>query len=315
VGLASGGAATQLTRMSSYAYTAYGVTVQVPFPCPALATARADTTPDIVVQEGVVPGGLPSPAMTDRRWDAEPSRFLLRGGRHAGRFLVDGEKITLQRHPNADDSALASAFSREVLAAVLRHRGMLVLHAAAVMTPGGVVVIAGPSGAGKSTTLAALLARGCAMLADEVAVMRLNDNGDVEVLAGPSELRLTEVAARDLGLPPMGDAIRPRPRMKVPVSPGANLAVAPGKLAGLCVLQIRPGPKLRTRVLSGSEKFEALQNCFYGPLFAEEHPAMFPLCRAVVGQVDIRLIERPAERWSLPAVSDIVLRVASVAAI
>jgi hypothetical protein len=262
----------------------------------------------------VVPGGLPSPALTDQRWDAEPSRFLLRGGRRAGRFLVDGEKITLQRNPHAEDSVLASAFSHQVLAAVLRHRGLLVLHAAAVMTPGGGVVIAGPSGAGKSTTLAALLARGCAMIADEVVVMGLNDDGDVEVLTGPSELRLTEVAARGLDLAPMGEASGPRPRMKVPVSPGKNVAVAPGRLAGLCVLQIRAGPKLRTRALSGSEKFEALQNCFYGPLFAEEHPAMFPLCRAVVGQVEIRLIERPAERWSLPAVSDIVLGVAGEAA-
>jgi hypothetical protein len=160
----------------SYTYHAYGLTIRVPFACPALTpsdagsvTAAADV---VVVRENPVPRRLRAPQLGEASWDAAPGSFLLRGGKRAGRFLVEGDAVTFERNSGCDDAILARYFTDRVLAAVLRHRGLLVLHANAVEAPDGAIVIAGESGTGKSTTLAALLDRGCRMLSDDVTALR-----------------------------------------------------------------------------------------------------------------------------------------------
>ena len=55
-----------------------------------------------------------------------------------------------------------------VLAFVLRLRGVVTTHASSVSVDGKAVAFIGPQGAGKSTTAAALLARGCNVLTDDV---------------------------------------------------------------------------------------------------------------------------------------------------
>jgi hypothetical protein len=59
--------------------------------------------------------------------------------------------------------------------------------------------VAGQSGAGKSTTLAALIARGCAMLFDDVTALALTTGGQVEVMPGTAQLYLSEAAVSGLG--------------------------------------------------------------------------------------------------------------------
>ena len=58
-----------------------------------------------------------------------------------------------------------------VLGAVLRQRGVICLHGSVVSWEGQAAVLLGSKGAGKSTTATALLEHGCAMLADDVAVI------------------------------------------------------------------------------------------------------------------------------------------------
>jgi hypothetical protein len=292
--------------VGTYSYAVYGLTVRVGFPCPGLTEAPASAPPDIVVTEGIVPRRLDSAVAGDDWWDGEPGRFLLRGGPRAGRFLIDGDHVTLQRNPQAEERMLADLFCTEVLAAVLRHRGMLVLHANAAMTPRGVVAIAGESGAGKSTTLAALLSRGCTMLADDLTVVRVTGNGDLEVLPGSAHVPLTEESARNLGLPvpEPGQLWR---RAKAPFAAQDSMAAAPGRLTAVRLLTIHEGSTLRVTRLRGAEKFVALQDCFYGPLFEADHPGLFALLAAAVARVEVCRIERPADRWSIDEVIDAVL--------
>jgi hypothetical protein len=75
-----------------------------------------------------------------------------------------------------------------VLPSVLRLRGMLCLHGAVVDIRGAAVVLLGEKGAGKSTCAAALLARGCSLVADDAAV--LDDRQGFSVRAGYPRLRL-----------------------------------------------------------------------------------------------------------------------------
>ncbi|MBI5301185.1 MAG: hypothetical protein HY868_03540 [Chloroflexi bacterium] len=291
-----------------HTYTVYDLTIQTTFACPALPRAPRETTPDIIVTEGATPRELAAPVATGKIWQAEPGRFLWRGGARAGRFLVEGgTRVTLQRSPTAEDEMLALHFLDSVLAAILRQRGMLVLHANAAVTPAGAVAISGESGAGKSTTLAALVARGCAMLTDDITALRLGHDGRVEALPGVPQLHLTEDAADGLGCDIVGLPRNKWRRMKAAVPAHRAMALEPAPLRALYLLQPRDGDGLRVQPLTGAEKFDVVQTCIYGPLLPQEHPGQFPLFAALVEQATVFRLERPTERWSVDDVVDTIL--------
>ncbi len=63
-----------------------------------------------------------------------------------------------------------------VLGFVLRSRGVLALHASAVVVDTAAVLLVGSQGAGKSTTAAALVMRGCLALSDDLSALELTAN-------------------------------------------------------------------------------------------------------------------------------------------
>jgi hypothetical protein len=295
----------------SYTYHAYGLTIRVPFACPALTppdTGSVVAGVDVVVQERPVPRQLSAPWAGEASWDAAPGLFLLRGGPRAGRFLVEGSTVAFERNSGCDDAVLARYFTDQVLAAVLRHRGLLVLHANAVAAPDGVIVIGGESGTGKSTTLCALLDRGCRMLSDDVTALRPGGaSGSVEVLPGAAQTHLTEDAAENLGYLVDPAQLQPWRRMKAAIPTHDGMASRAGRLRALYVLRLSRGDGVVVTEASGGDKFHALQECMYGPMFTEEHPALFPLMSTVVAAVPFFRLERPAGRWSVGEVADAIL--------
>jgi len=300
----------------SYTYRAYGLTIRVPFACPALTSADGGsvapgvdvTGGDVVVREGLVPRRLRAPQASGASWDAAPGVFLVRGGRRAGRFLVEAGAVTFERNSGCEDAILARHFTDQVLAALLRHRGLLVLHANAVEVSGGVVVIGGESGAGKSTTLAALRDRGGRMLSDDVTALRPGGaSGSAEVLPGVAQTHLAEDAVEGLGYTVDPAQLQPWRRMKAAIPTHDGMASRAGQLRALYVLRLSGGDDVVVTQVNGGDKFHALQECVYGPMFAEEHPAFFPLMSTVVSTVPFFWLERPAGRWSIGEVGDAIL--------
>ena len=291
-----------------YTYTVYGLTLSVPFPCPPLALAPAGAIPDVKVADGVVPRTLAAPQAEGNMWQAEPGRFLFRGGSRAGRFLAEGGTcVTLERNPAAEDGMLCFYFLDAVLAAILRQRGLLVLHANAAVTPTGAIAVSGDSGAGKSTTLAALLQHDCTMLSDDITALRLGDDGHVQVLPGVPLLHLSEDAAAGLGHDISGLPRHQWRRMKAAIPTQTAMAAQPARLRTLYLLQTHTGDDLRVRTLTGAEKFTAVQGCVYGPLLPQEHPGQFPLLAAVAEQVAVLRIERPGALWAVRDVMGVIL--------
>jgi hypothetical protein len=293
----------------TYTYTLYGITLSVPFPCPALTTAPAGTVPDVAVVEGPVPRTLPESMVDGPNWQASPGVFLFRGGRNSGRFLVEGgERITLIRNPAAEEKRLCAHLLAAVMAALLRQRGLLVLHANVAITPSGAVAISGGTGAGKSTTQAVLLARGCRMVTDDITVLGLGQDGRVIALPGVVKMNLCEDAAARLG---HDVASLPRNLLRsikviVPVVPD-DILDEPVPLKTIYLLNCHEGSELNVTPLAGVDKFSTLQECIYGPLFPEEHHGLFPLVSAVATQVEIVRIDRPKGRWSANEIAERIL--------
>lgn len=294
----------------TYIYNLYGLTLAVPFCCPILLLAPSDAVPDVTIIEGTVPRNLEKSVVEDQNWQAAPGHFLLRGGRFAGRFLVeDGRRITLHLNPAAKDETLCALLLTTVIVALLRQRGNLVLHANVVLTPRGAVAVAGESGAGKSTAVGALMARDCRMVTDDIAVLRLGSNGQVMVLPGVSKLNLCEDAAIKLGH--RVDFLQRNPlrsdKVSVLVKP-TDMVTAPVPLKELFILRRYSGKGVNITPLTGSEKFIAQQDCIYGPLFPEEHSGVFSFIRALAEQVESTRLERPAKGCSVGKVAEAILR-------
>jgi hypothetical protein len=127
-----------------------------------------------------------------------------------------------------------------VLGALCYQRGLVLLHANAVLVGGEAMAVAGPSGAGKSTLAAQLMSLGLPVLCDDVCAIDFDAAGWPRAWAGVRRLKLWRDSIKILG----GD-----PDKLEPVSddedydkfslPAADAPVGPFRLRRLYVLQPR----------------------------------------------------------------------------
>ena len=289
----------------SYHYALYGLSLRTPFRIPYLPPASVVETADVTVEEGWVPLHLEGAVATDEYRDAEPGRYLFRGGRRSGRFLVEGGgRVVVRRNLEADETILASHFLTSVMAAVLRHRGLLVLHANAAATDSGVVVIAGGSGCGKSTTLAGVISRGASMLSDDLTAMPVGTDGDIQALPGIPLLHLRHDAVQGLGYwdNPPGYSWKSW-KVAVSIQSPEPRSVT---LASVHILHIHQGNELLVKRLTGTRCFSALEGCLYGPTLPSDHRNVLPMLSRLARQVPVYAIGRPNAHWTLDSVVDLI---------
>lgn len=297
----------------NYRYTFYGLIFQVPFPCPMLSVAPPDVPADVTVIYGRVQKKLENAMASDDSWiagfcwQASLGRFLLRGGRRSGCFLVEeGKHVTVERNPATEDDCMLFHLLHPVTAALLRQRGFLVLHANTALTPHGAIAVSGQSGAGKSTTLAALLQRGCTMISDDITALRIGTDGLVEAVPGAAQIHLWDNAAERLDIDTSGFNCHPLRRGKVAFPTQSGYCTEPATLRRLYLLDVHHDDNLHISCLTGMDKFEALQDCIHGPFFQAEHTGAFPLFSATA-QVDVFRIKRPEGRWTVDEVVEVIL--------
>ena len=102
----------------------------------------------------------------------------------AGSFLMrNGIEIIIRPYEGAEEALLRIVTLGPGIATILQQRGLLVLHASAVVIGGKAVAFVGWKGQGKSTTAASLFSRGCPLLTDDL--LALNGNDGKRVLAHP----------------------------------------------------------------------------------------------------------------------------------
>ena len=178
-------------------YTAYGLRIRSGITLPFTAASPAGE-PDLDIRIGPAPAALATPRSRGKFWEAAPDRFLMNVEGVARYFVREGREVVVE--PAGDDTGAQNAFLLgSVLAACLKQRGILALHASAIATDAGAVLFAGHSGVGKSTLLAALVERGYPMLADDVTGIVPHGGGTPLALPAFPCLRLWADAVETLG--------------------------------------------------------------------------------------------------------------------
>lgn len=148
-----------------------------------------------------------------------------------GRFSLDDATRHIRHDAprGVDRSAVALDLIGVVLPYALHRSGAWCIHASAVRTRDGVIVFIAQRGTGKSTLAAACVQQGCALIADDVVVLRQSSTGVFVVPTGVP-LRLRAETARAVGA--SADDIDAWGKVRVQ----APMATGPAALAAIYLL-------------------------------------------------------------------------------
>ena len=118
----------------------------------------------------------------------------------AGWYLVDPENHTISIPSTVERVAREARLWTTPMLLTLAVLGAVPLHAAAVEVEGKALLFGAPSQFGKTSLAAAFAARGHRLLAEDVTCITL-DGGELQVVPGPSLLRLRPDVAALLNIP------------------------------------------------------------------------------------------------------------------
>ena len=186
-------------------YCAYGLHIRsaLRLPFDPVADQRAA---DVTVHLGAVPNTLPAGAgrlvqhapLVVVEVDA-PGVFLMQVEGVARYLIAEGRDVRIE--PLGGDHADIASFLARLWPVLLQQRGVMPLHAAAVRTTAGAVLLLGHSGHGKSSLAATLVERGYALLADDVTGLVLRD-GQPTALPSFASLRLWKQTLEKMRMSP-----------------------------------------------------------------------------------------------------------------
>ncbi|MDX1740633.1 MAG: hypothetical protein R3178_05030 [Rhodothermales bacterium] len=178
-----------------YQYRAFGLNIESEAPI-ELASPSRFGTPDARIRFGDL-----SELRSRHGLDGEDRRFLMDDEvavlhwSSVGTVSVrDGKEIVVDPPSEVDLSLLGMALAGPPLGILLHQRGLLVLHASAVVVDDHVVAFIGHKGFGKSTTAAALHEAGFSLFTDDILAV---DPATAQPMARPgfAQLKLWPSAA------------------------------------------------------------------------------------------------------------------------
>lgn len=193
----------------TYRYSVYGLTIVTNWPIAGMLPPIPGADEVTIDFAGVAE--LPSPSHPplcvmdafQQLWQLDGDRYLLRyqswlDANDAWTVTIARDRLTIQWSPGVDPTDIPTVLQGGALACLLLLRDVPTLHAAAIDTGDGAILILGDSGAGKSTTAASLIRQGYRLVADDTAALE-ERNGEVVVHPGLPRLRILEDSAIALG--------------------------------------------------------------------------------------------------------------------
>jgi len=227
-------------------------------------------------------------------------------------FLVsaDGRCIRYRQLAHGTHESLTVYLLGQVLSFSLLARGFDPLHGTVVAVEGEAIAFVGECGYGKSTLAAALLARGCPIVADDlVSIRRMNGRWIVD--PGIPRLKLApRVASRLLGKPaPPERVLHGMPKRVIPLRP-PHAVNGPLPLKALYVLSApRSHSPIAVEPLPAAEAFVEIVRAAFNLLVHERErfANQFGFATNVVARVPVRRLTYPRALDSLAAVCDAVL--------
>jgi hypothetical protein len=166
-----GGAAGQL-------YSCFDFRLQSELPLGELALAEADDPrPVVTVREEAIAEFLPGGRPAGHGLQVADGEVLLEVTGTARYLVRGGTEILVDRAPGAAERNVRLFLLGSALGILCHQRGLLPLHANAIVVDGGAYAFAGRSGQGKSTLAAHFQQAGYEVLCDDVCTVSFDADG------------------------------------------------------------------------------------------------------------------------------------------
>ncbi len=189
---------------SQVIHSIYGLRVRSDLALPSKGVPIGGPIDLFVLQGGEIPRPAAPPQTVVIDWHCVEHGWLLRyhtRTNEALEFVFNREATRLRvccTSPEMTED-IAALLVGAGLAAALYLRGVLALHASAVVVDGKAILVTGSAGAGKSTLTAALVGHGMPLLSEDIAAVTFDGDG-IAIQSGYPRLRLRPDAAPVVGL-------------------------------------------------------------------------------------------------------------------
>ena len=295
----------------SYNYNAYGLSIQSDVVLPELLPSPEEE-PEVVIKLGKL--GRPSVVKNHHNsfhyhFGSEEAYFRWED---TAAFLVrDGREINVDPAPGAEEAMIRVLLLGVVLAVLLHQRGLLVLHASAVVLNGGAVAFLGAKGCGKSTIAAAMYSRGHLHLADDLVAINANGNGTPMALSGYPQLKLWPVAAASS----LEEDPEMLPRVILKSEKRARRTAdrfSASEIPLRAIYSLCGGPEGEVKKLKPQEgMFHLIGNSYmarFGSELLRDGAATkhFRQCAKLAGEVPVRQLARPDRLELLPSIAELL---------
>lgn len=268
-----------------------------------VAPYMAETGYDVKISEGLVPESLQDANSAGAAVQYNDHQMIV-SIPNGVRFLIGGGDHIIYERGGASDREVCLFLLGSAWGALCYQRGLLPLHASAVIKDGNIHAFTGPSGAGKSTLSAALAKRGHYFFTDDILIID-TDKLDQEAFCyvGQKDLKLWQdalalVDATKLSMVRDDDSFK-----KYFAAPKNRTDVTAGILANLIIL--KSGPARREsdpfviEPLTGAQAIKQLRDSVYRPNFAYSLwglPKLYKALAALNDKIDILTFDRTLER-------------------
>jgi hypothetical protein len=164
-------------------------------------SVRGAESADVLIQ--IAPGDSPIAKNADPFIEHSVERSLIRIENVADFEITGGRQIHVWPTAGAKQKDIEIFLLGWAWATLCHQRGMLPLHASAIVTKKGIAAFAGHSGAGKSTTAALLNSSGYELFADDILPVNFNQNSIPGAWPYLRRLKLDSNPIVQLGLTPL----------------------------------------------------------------------------------------------------------------
>ena len=279
-------------------YWAYGLRIASEIELPELLPHKAEQV-DCEIRVGEVPEKLTGPEIIDKgKIQISPSEFLL-DLPNCRYYARAGKEITLDIKDRSDEKSLRLFLLTNGLAAILHQRNKVLLHAGAIHTEKGLVVICGQSGAGKSTTLQYLRQHGYKVFADDVLVLEKSDNATIKAFASYPVLKLWDDSFEKLGIETVSDEQKLREHVsKYRLSIQEEFSTASQPIHAL--FQLQKDEEIQEPIIKHLQGFEAF-NAVHLQLYRTaqlntpvKNELAFTLINKLIEKAEVYQITRPS---------------------
>jgi hypothetical protein len=185
--------------MENHVYACFGLHIQSQIPLPEMEDS---TEPDNTLSKVVV--RLRDVAESGESAEGAHVVFSERGaslsvGGVAHYHIANGREIEVTPEPGASMRNVRVFLLGTAFGILCHQRGLIPLHANALIVEGEAVAFAGPRGAGKSTLAAYFQSRGHQLLCDDICAVSFDERGRPLAWPGPPRLKLWRDAVAAFG--------------------------------------------------------------------------------------------------------------------